>query len=680
MKTWKLCGRCETRYERPLVCRCKWVHLGRPENGFPQSNGYSKQHSHVRFKKSALCRISQPHSGLRRGSKSSIPFFGHPVLINHEALKKERNHTHPGWSFSCLQVVAPSNRSSAGALRSNFWRLRQHLLLPPARGLCTEEGTDQQSRVPLKPFCHVSCSILGRFLLPQTCPDRDSLRLRDCVWFPSKTLFCWPFCSILGGFLAAAAKTCPDLETLCLSLQLTVQRQEDFDEDMSESDDDDAPLYFADSDAWGRDYTDYEDEMDSDADLHFGSMRPPGMGGVMKCVVDEEMDEGEHDILDDSDFPPSDETYGSDDNGETLPGEGADDGGRGRAAGERSWFDGGGGNAFGGLGLPSPGLVERLFGESNDTLGFPVFDSPDSAKGEAEASEKGGSHSEEEGGGVARIPGAIDAGVALPGGRSKRNGDHGKRVATRAATRRKVRARARARRASKMESSSDESEDGDSDESAPGDEAAAAGVNGFGALRGLGASNRQSGAEKEKEPESVGRALRDPFTRDLVGAVGAGLSTGEAAQSGRPIGDAAGGIGDRQVGNPLWERAQEEKYYADIERKRGRVAAIDARRLNFWERRADGRKAALKALAMPLMKDFSAAVKKVLEGCRSLRVLELPCGKVAHFRTRHENLQSLTLDGMAEIAYSESLLLCFLHLKAPQVPYYAFQITSYQKA
>jgi hypothetical protein len=452
--------------------------------------------------------------------------------------------------------------------------------------------------------------------------------------------------------LAAAAKACPNLETLRLSLQLTVQRQEDFDQDMSESDDDDAPLYFADSDAWGRDYTDYEDEMDSNTDLHFGSRRPPGaVGGVMKCVMDEEMDDGERDVLDDSDFPPSDETYGSDGDWGALPGEGADDGGRGRAAGERSWFDGGGGNAFGGLGLPSPGLVERLFGNSNDLLGFPV-DSRDVAKGEAEASEKGVNHSEEEGGGVARIPGAIDAGVVLPGRRSQRNRDRGKSGATRAAKRGKGLARglARARRASEKESSSNESEDGDSDESAPGDEAAAAGVTGVGALRGLGASNRQSGAEKGKEPENGGGASGEPLIGDLSGAIGAGLSTGE----GGPIGDAAGGIGDWQVGNPLWEKAQEEKYYADIERKRGRVAAIGARRLKLWERRADGRKAALKALAMPLVKDFSVAVKKVLEGCRSLRVLELPCGKIAHFRTRHENLQSLTLDGMAEIAYSES--------------------------
>lgn len=118
------------------------------------------------------------------------------------------------------------------------------------------------------------------FLLPQTCPDRDTLWRRECVC-PTKTLFCWPFRSILRGFLAAVAKACPDLETLRLSLQLAVQRQEDFDQDMSESDDDDAPLYFANSDAWGRDYTDVEDEIDSDTDLHFGSRRPPGaVGGV----------------------------------------------------------------------------------------------------------------------------------------------------------------------------------------------------------------------------------------------------------------------------------------------------------------------------------------------------------------------------------------------------------------
>lgn len=270
---------------------------------------------------------------------------------------------------------------------------------------------------------------------------------------------------------------------------------------------------------------------------------------------------------------------------------------------------------------------------------------------------------------MARIPGAIDAGVVLPGRRSQRDRDRGKSGATRAAKRGKGLARglARARRASKKESSSDESEDGDSDESAARDEAAAAGVNGVGVLRGLGASNRQSGAEKGKEPGNGGGASGQPFIGDLSGAIGAGLSTGEAAQPGRPLGDAAGSIGDQQVGNPLWEKAQEEKYYADIERNRGRVAAIGARRLKLWERRADGRKAALKALAMPLVKDFSVAVKKVLEGCRSLRVLELPCGKIAHFRTRHENLQTLTLDGMAEIAYSESLLLCFLHLKLPAI-------------
>ncbi|GAQ82971.1 hypothetical protein KFL_001310030 [Klebsormidium nitens] len=125
---------------------------------------------------------------------------------------------------------------------------------------------------------------------------------------------------------------------------------------------------------------------------------------------------------------------------------------------------------------------------------------------------------------------------------------------------------------------------------------------------------------------------------------------------------------DRLMDTPPedWEKTYEEQFYANLADlapgNLGPLAAAEARKHKAWERDPNGRRALLRGRLMPPVKNFDEAVRRLLQGCKVLKTLELPYGKVEHFSmVRHTRLETLRVKGMADVAYCTDAVNALTH-------------------
>lgn len=162
----------------------------------------------------------------------------------------------------------------------------------------------------------------------------------------------------------------------------------------------------------------------------------------------------------------------------------------------------------------------------------------------------------------------------------------------------------------------------------------------------------------------VGTVGGVPQTNESVPRVnGFGGLGGPANKAPARADSPAMGMLDRLMDKPPedWEKPYEEQFYANIAASTPvhvrPLAVAKSRKHKAWERDANGRRALLSGRLMPPVKNFGEAVRRLLQGCKGLRTLELPYGKVAHFSggVRHARLETLKVKGMADVAYCKSL-------------------------